>query len=946
MSRTGRFVCFLFFSASLFARPITGEAAELYLYDDGLGSGWENWSYNSIIDLACVNPVYEGSRSLRVDVTGDWGALALNHSAVTVSAYQSLQFAAYGLTEDAEVKLFFLDGVTPFGNVALNTYVTGGTLGTGQWKTVSIPLADFAITGETITRLDFQAVTSAGRPAFVLDQLKLTDANAPPDLVGTQVSGRDRVLVYFSEAMNPASFGASAASLQNPDDPAYAVPVSGAFSAADYQSDSQALTIRFSSLLGTAGVYTLALSGFESLAGGTIPSNTTSTFSLVGASVDITVGENEHVISPYIYGVNLAPDENYLRGAGFTVNRRSGNDNSCYNWKIEASNKAEDGWYQNFRWDPVHSTNSMELTALMNARAGAAMFWTMPMQAWVAKDFSSYSFSVAEYGPQQFQYGDMGNGYVTNGEGRLRITGNNPRDAYVPAAASSSEGDAADTVYMDEWLMQLKSQFGELTEQLFPMVSLDNEIDIWFDVHHDTYPTNMTYAVMLDKITRYASMIRSNMPNLQIHGPVSTGWWFYWNSDAADHVADRAANGGYDFLEWLLLKLQEHENETGVRLIDALDIHYYPAKDLIFNAKSDAATRATRIAEIDSFWNTNFVDRCACISSNTWATTNQPANNKPYILPRFKELIANHYPGTKLCISEWQMGGDNDISAGVAVADGLGVFGREDLYMACYWRWGNDVPTNSPACQAFESYGNYDGEGGRFMPISCPTAASDPDLLSAYASRSRGGDRLTLALINKSPDKQVLASIDLSGFSPGATARVYRLSEPWTDRLIQADAITNVSASFEVVTPPYSVTLLVLDGSPADDDGDGMPTLWEFLYTNTTDASASSLQPYVADGEADNDHDGISNLLEYQALTDPTASASVFRLSYDAASFANLFSSQTTGERSYALLAATNLSSGTSWTNLGNVSGTGSTICWPDPIRDDLKYYRAHSITP
>ncbi|NCC53689.1 MAG: hypothetical protein EOM20_21125, partial [Spartobacteria bacterium] len=539
-------------------------------------------------------------------------------------------------------------------------------------------------------------------------------------------------------ALETGRFSNSVISLENPADPNYSNAVACLFDATTYQPSMYALGVYAPHALGANGAYTLSISGIEGTNGAVITSNTTALLSMAATEVTLAAGAQEHEISPYIYGVNLAPDEAYLSGAGFTVNRRSGNDNSCYNWKLEVSNKAEDHFYQNFRWDPVFATNAMEETALLNALAGAAMLWTMPMQEWVAADTSSYSFSVAKYGTQQYSLGDMGNGYLTNG--LTRITNNNPRDAYVPAAASPSPGDDPDTVYMDEWLQRLQSAFGEKTTDLFPFVSLDNEIDIWYDVHHDTWPTEMSYDVLLDKFIRYASMIRSNMPAMKIHGPVSTSWWFYWNSDAGS--ADKTAHGEVDFLEWFLRELKDYEDTVGVRLLDTLDIHYYPANPLIFNSNIDADTRAVRIAEVDSFWNTNFVDLWEGISNNPWATT-QPDYDKPYIIPRFQALIESNYPGTRLCISEWQMGADHDISAGIAVADALGVFAREDLYMACYWRYGSDMPTDSAAYNAFKLYGNYDSEGRRFRPVYIQSTSAQPDLLGAYASRGRAGDSVT-----------------------------------------------------------------------------------------------------------------------------------------------------------------------------------------------------------
>ena len=55
---------------------------------------------------------------------------------------------------------------------------------------------------------------------------------------------------------------------------------------------------------------------------------------------------------------------------------------------------------------------------------------------------------------------------------------------------------------------------------------------------------------------------------------------------------------------------------------------------------------------------------------------------------------------------------------------------------------------------------------------------------------------------------------------------------------------------------------LVLGGTPADSDGDGLPDLWE---------TAFALDPDAADADADPDGDGLSNRQEYARGTDPRA---------------------------------------------------------------------------
>jgi hypothetical protein len=117
------------------------------------------------------------------------------------------------------------------------------------------------------------------------------------------------------------------------------------------------------------------------------------------------------------------------------------------------------------------------------------------------------------------------------------------------------------------------------------------------------------------------------------------------------------------------------------RTLDYLDVHYYFAPDTSAN---DDAARAIRMRMTRSFWDPTYVDE-------SWIGTSTPQNHQPnptkvQLIPRLQALIATHYPGTKLFISEWSSGSpEGDITGGLVVADSLGIFGQYGLDGATYW---------------------------------------------------------------------------------------------------------------------------------------------------------------------------------------------------------------------------------------------------------------------
>lgn len=86
------------------------------------------------------------------------------------------------------------------------------------------------------------------------------------------------------------------------------------------------------------------------------------------------------------------------------------------------------------------------------------------------------------------------------------------------------------------------------------------------------------YDELWNKTLSAASAIKEKYPNAIITGPAAWGWPEYFYSDLDGGVAgpDRAAHGNRDLLEWYLGKVCAHNQSTGVRLIDYLDIHFYP----------------------------------------------------------------------------------------------------------------------------------------------------------------------------------------------------------------------------------------------------------------------------------------------------------------------------------------------------------------------------------
>ena len=170
-----------------------------------------------------------------------------------------------------------------------------------------------------------------------------------------------------------------------------------------------------------------------------------------------------------------------------------------------------------------------------------------------------------------------------------------------------------------------------------------------------------------------------------------------------------------------------------------------------------------------------------------------------------KETIAAAYPGLKLGISEWNFGADGSMNGALAIADTLGIYGRDGVYMASYWR---NPEALSPGYFAFKMYGNYDDQGSSFSGVAVAADSDDQHQVASYAALDPLDGHLRVMLINKQPDDDLDVRVDLGAWE-AASGTQYRYSEVSSDAIVPSDVAITGSA-IDLLLPAYSITLLDL----------------------------------------------------------------------------------------------------------------------------------------
>ena len=511
--------------------------------------------------------------------------------------------------------------------------------------------------------------------------------------------------------------------------------------------------------------------------------------------VSIECGRGYKRISPFIYGVGFGipkpGQQDYLKELGTTARRWGGNPSSRYNWKLgNAWNTGSDWFFQNTDYGvPPGYSYAAFLDEDRSIQLATAL--TLPTLGWVAKDTRSASFPASVFGRQQRMSPNdpsVGNGLGADGK---PLVPPSPGRTSVPLPPEGIE----------EWVRTIHRRDAPGSRSV-KMYILDNEPGIWHATHRDVHPQPLTYDELLEKTIAYGSAVRRADPGALIAGPAEWGWasYLYSGADLAAGILlrpDRRRHGDKPIIPWLLGKVHEHERKTGVRVLDVLDVHYYPqfqgaGEGLQGETGPEASAR--RIRSTRSLWDSSYRDE-------SWI------NDTVRLIPRLHEWIEENDPGLGISIGEWNFGAEEHMSGGLAVAEVLGHFGIEGVSSAFYW---DSPPLGSAAFNAFRAYGNYDGRGAHFLEQSIPAHATDPET-SVFASRSADGGRIVAVLLNINPAEGAAAQVRLASCGDAEASRRYGYAGG--PEGLRALAAVPLGSALQIQLPPYSLTVLELQMS-------------------------------------------------------------------------------------------------------------------------------------
>ena len=500
--------------------------------------------------------------------------------------------------------------------------------------------------------------------------------------------------------------------------------------------------------------------------------------------VDVRVDTARAPISPLIYGINGGADVARDRPA---LQRSGGNRLTAYNWENNASNAGSDYCNQNdATFGGPGSPPAAAYRALLDdARArGTAALITVPIIDRVAADHDD--LGDHGQGPPAC-IGDVRNsgaGYLTT----RFVTNAARRGSAFPTTPDLADG----TVYQDEAVAYLRRNWGDVRV----LIDLDNEPDLWSSTHPRVHPQPVTYAELTERTLRFAAAVKDAWPEAPVAGFVSYGYAGY---TTLQNAADAA---GRRFIPFFLDRVREADAAAGHRLVDVLDLHWYPEArgDGVRISDTAGAQGATaRVQAPRSLWDPTYRE-------DSWIV-NDVLHAPIALLPGLHADIAAHDPGIGLGFSEWNYGGGNHVSGAIATADVLGIFGRERVTLSTIWLL-RSAAQERFTLAGLRVYTSYDGAGARFGDTSVAAVTSDVARVTAYASDEDTGQRQVIVLINK-------ATAPLTVGLTVAAPRTFTAADRWVldgdaPTIDAAAALTPVATNaFRVDVPASSITVVV-----------------------------------------------------------------------------------------------------------------------------------------
>ena len=305
-----------------------------------------------------------------------------------------------------------------------------------------------------------------------------------------------------------------------------------------------------------------------------------------GPRLTVDLKKGRHRISPLVYGANFA-ETGFAKDVDLPVDRWGGNSTETYNWQVRGSNHGQDWYFTNFAdcWTDAfgycqrgQDHSAADAQVQQDRATGTATLLTLPLMGWVANAVSyagdhPCSYPAGIHDPQD----DHDPYHAVCGNGRRNgqwlaadptLAGVAGRAGVLGAVDRSAEGGSTAT----------RSTAASRSTRS------GNEPALWDDTHHAFHPQPTTYDELLDQVPRPRRHGQGRRPRARPRsarpsgaGPTTSARPPTTSTRAASRprrTAPRTA--APSCRRGTSSSSPTYEQQTGRRLLDYFDLHYYP----------------------------------------------------------------------------------------------------------------------------------------------------------------------------------------------------------------------------------------------------------------------------------------------------------------------------------------------------------------------------------
>ncbi|HPM29529.1 MAG TPA: glycoside hydrolase family 44 protein [Chryseolinea sp.] len=516
-------------------------------------------------------------------------------------------------------------------------------------------------------------------------------------------------------------------------------------------------------------------------------------------TVEIDLAKDTHPISKYLYGRNnslsgnpgsgFTPEWTRLKDAGVHFFREGGGNNSTkYNWRRKMSSHPD--WYNNvYANDWTYAAQTLQQTM-----PSAQGMWSFQLIGKAAKtnasNFNDWGYNSSQWWSGVHQNLAGGGTANTSGGGEALVEGN--PDLYLENWNADST-----TRILNYWFNDLS-----LNKNKLQYWSMDNEVEIWEGTHDDVMPVQITAEQFMQRYFEVAKKARERFPEIKLLGPVPANEWQWYN------WPNNISSGGrnYPWLEYFIKRIAEEQEETGIRLLDVLDIHFYPgstnAADLVqyhrvYFDKNYVYPEANGVKNVSGSWDNS--------------------QTKEYIFERCKVWLeqyigADH--GVTFGVSETGINYINASTSAVWYASTLGEFMKhKEMEIFTPWSWQNGM------WEVLHLYSRYNKN--EFVQAT----STDEEFVSAYPSINAAGDSISVVLVNRSTTATKSVNLKLVGYDlVEESFSVLKLSNlpssetftSHTTNALQKSTVSQSANAINISLSPLSITTIQLKGQKGD----------------------------------------------------------------------------------------------------------------------------------